>query len=895
MLSILFLQVTLFYGLLVSAQSSFPLGYIPLAVKTPYLNGWIASDTGASPAHNWPNFFTTDRTLGWGGMIRVDNQAFQWMGDSGFNFTKTLVSEISPTKSVFRLQAGPMQFNVTFFTPIEPTDYVRQSTPFSYMFVDAFAATDAQAHNVQVYTDISAEWVTRDDTQVVVWNTTETDTMVYHNVTKRSPSPMTENGNIAEDSVAYYAMAKRSGFTWRSGADVDCRKGFAANGTLPIIRDNGFRPVSQSWPVFAFSVDLGTVSSDSQPEPVVVALGLVRDPLISYATDTSVQSRSGYYWSAYSSIDQVISTFLSDFSNAMKRSLDFDNKVVSAAAAVSSEYVGIISLVTRQIFAAMDITIPSAQPGQFSDSDVKIFVKDMGVSLRASPVEVIYGAFPALLYFNPSLARDLLAPLLDFQSSSHYKNPYAAPDLGTTYPVILGNTSDTQTLGVESCGNMLIMAYAHAVKSGDGSLLSRYYTTFQSWANFLIENSLDPRNFITADGLSNPDMSNLALKGILGIYSMAKISEAVKVSNSTYMDQATQLISSWKQRAVANDHIDAVYGQSSSWGLMYNIFPAIWLNTGLIENSTLNLQAGFYAQQSSSDFGLSLDSSQQDVAYPHWSLMTAATVPDSLPSVQSRLIRSAYLQAYRVANKFPLPIKYKASTGDQLGGIGSAIQGAAFGMISLSLPNVNINVNSVNSPSGSTKSTVNVGAIVGGVLGGLAFLLILFAGGIFWRKRQQKRYAAVTIDDDAYAKPRPFNTAVSSSAPVVNYHPNDPDLARSPPSPSTTSPGPWTPPGWDGVSQPQQPGSGTDTTPDSLPVGAAGAMSNKQREALGLRANQNRARVHNPTPSESAVSTLSNPYSAPGSQTEELRAEVEQLRREMANIRHMAEPPPGYT
>jgi hypothetical protein len=63
---------------------------------------------------------------------------------------------------------------------------------------------------------------------------------------------------------------------------------------------------------------------------------------------------------------------------------------------------------------------------------------------------------------------------------------------GGAYPVILGNNSDTHQLAVESVlffdlgslhqltylfigsGSMLIMAYAHAVKSGDGSLINRY-------------------------------------------------------------------------------------------------------------------------------------------------------------------------------------------------------------------------------------------------------------------------------------------------------------------------------------------------------------------------------------------------------------------------------------
>lgn len=75
-----------------------------------------------------------------------------------------------------------------------------------------------------------------------------------------------------------------------------------------------------------------------------------------------------------------ISAFLSDSTDARNRSMDLDNKVLSAASAISPEYAGVLSLVTRQVFASMDITIPSAEPGKFNGSDVKIFMKDIGQS-----------------------------------------------------------------------------------------------------------------------------------------------------------------------------------------------------------------------------------------------------------------------------------------------------------------------------------------------------------------------------------------------------------------------------------------------------------------------------------------------------------------------------------
>ncbi|KAF7785231.1 hypothetical protein Agabi119p4_1396 [Agaricus bisporus var. burnettii] len=434
----------------------------------------------------------------------------------------------------------------------------------------------------------------------------------------------------------------------------------------------------------------------------------------------------------------------------------FDDGLLKAASAISPEYADIISLVTRQIFASMDITIAAGERGRTSPSDVKIFMKDISVSKRVNPVEVIYAALPALLYFNASFAHDLLLPLFEFQSLSSYPNGYASPDLGSGYPTISGNTSATEELAIEHCGNMLIMAYAHAAKSGDGSLISKYHPLLQKWAAYLVHYSLDPNNAVSADGISYPGMSNLALKGILGVYSMGKIDEHVNPSNTTFKDKANELIQSWKQLAVTDTHIQAEYGKPGTWGLMYNLFPAVWLETGLIGDEIINREAQFYLSKAPpGDQSYSLDdNAARDIAYPHWSLMTAAIMPSGFTSVRDTLIQSTYLQAYNVSQKFPLPMRYTASTGvASFGTTGSAAQGAAFGILAMNLKNVEIS-RSNSGGSGDVEKRTPIGAIVGGVIGGLAFVLIVAAAIFFWRRRRVHRLRGVIDNHDKHhAKP----------------------------------------------------------------------------------------------------------------------------------------------
>jgi hypothetical protein len=65
-------------------------------------------------------------------------------------------------------------------------------------------------------------------------------------------------------------------------------------------------PISR-WPVFSFAIDLGSVTpNNQQPDPVVWALGLVRNPLVNYVIPSGFQPRTGYYWSSYQNINDVV-------------------------------------------------------------------------------------------------------------------------------------------------------------------------------------------------------------------------------------------------------------------------------------------------------------------------------------------------------------------------------------------------------------------------------------------------------------------------------------------------------------------------------------------------------------------------------------------------------------
>ena len=99
-----------------------------------------------------------------------------------------------------------------------------------------------------------------------------------------------------------------------------------------------------------------------------------------------------------------------------------------------------MSFATVQVYGSTQLTIAIDAYGQFNESDVMAFMKNMdGLNTggqylpnRVNAVETLYSTFPAFMYIDPKLGGLFLEPLFRLQASPTYTNPYAAPDLGAS-------------------------------------------------------------------------------------------------------------------------------------------------------------------------------------------------------------------------------------------------------------------------------------------------------------------------------------------------------------------------------------------------------------------------------------------------------------------------------
>jgi hypothetical protein len=93
--------------------------------------------------------------------------------NTSFDAVNNASTMITPTRTIYTGEAGPMQVNLTFMNPVEvgfgwsgsfdatlayfplkPGNWVKQSTPFTYLSLTA-SSLDKSAHSMQVYSAIT--------------------------------------------------------------------------------------------------------------------------------------------------------------------------------------------------------------------------------------------------------------------------------------------------------------------------------------------------------------------------------------------------------------------------------------------------------------------------------------------------------------------------------------------------------------------------------------------------------------------------------------------------------------------------------------------------------------------------------------------------------------------
>ncbi|KAJ7634847.1 hypothetical protein FB45DRAFT_1142317 [Roridomyces roridus] len=657
---------------------------IPLAVRSPYVNTWLKQGAGTALNDAWPVFWA-GQTAAWVGFVSVDGKPYSYMGTpsvDGSSYTKATQKSMNftATQSTFVLSAGPVDLTVTF---LSPTDYVKLSIPLSYMTV-AVTSTDGNAHSVQVYSDVTGEWLSGSDGWDIEWSTTTTD-ITSHKVSLKYPALYEEIDDHIQYGSLYYSTLSGKGVTFQTGQDILARGHFLNNSVLPNTRDTNFRAIGDVWPVFALAKDLGSVKSGS----VTFSVGHIRDPSAVYILPGNVrQERSLYFWSKFSTAEYVVSFFLNDYADALKTANALDARIAADAAKISPDYFGIVALSIRQSLAANELTISKNKLGLgWNTSDIMLFMKEISSDGNMNTVDVIFPASPIFHYLYPELGMALLEPLYRYQASGLYPNKWSIHDMGAHFPKAIGHAEGLDEAmpvvrtrlflltfanpKLAESGNMLIMAYSFAKQTGDFSQIKRYRTLLDQWTQFLIEDSLIPTNQLSTDDFAGTltNQTNLAIKGIVGIRCMAEIAKLLgdtKTYNN-YSSIAADYVTKWQVLAnsTTGPHttLNCYTATRTLGGQTYNLFFDVQLGLNLFPESLYEQQTAWYKTHLN-EYGLPLDT-RHTYTKSDWTIWTAGIVRDQ--DLRDQLVSAVAKYAGDGLNSDPFSDWYDTVSGQVSG------------------------------------------------------------------------------------------------------------------------------------------------------------------------------------------------------------------------------------
>ncbi|KAK6951258.1 hypothetical protein Daesc_007789 [Daldinia eschscholtzii] len=676
-------------GSLADAASSFSPARppaIPLAVKSPYLNSWlnVGSDggNGGYLAGEWPKFWSQQNT-GWAGFIRVDGKAYNWLGaPPGADVVDQTEFSYTSTRSTFVMNVdGKVEMNITFLSPVTPSDLKRQSLVFSYLDVGVHSL-DGASHDVQLYADVSAEWASGDLNAIIEWDYKSADGVVYHQFERQNQAAISETNQQANWGTWYWSTKDEDNLSWQIGADTDVRGAFIDKGVLPNTKDANFRAVQDRWPVFGFASDLGSVGSSTVS--TLYTLGMTQEGAINLLGEGSDLTTYPALWQSYfdSAVD-ALTFFYNDYDEVAKLSTDLDNTVASdSLAAAGQNYLTLTSLSVRQTFGALQFT--------GTDSDPLVFLKEISSNSDIQTVDVIFPAIPLILYTNPSLLDYLLKPLFLNQENGHYPNTNAIHDLGT-FPVARGYPKgDDELMPLEECGNMIIMVLAYAQRTDDDDYLAQHYPILKQWAGYLVDEALIPADQISTDDFAGSlaNQTNLGLKGIIGLRAMAEISERTGNDDDakSFGDTATSYIEQWQgfglNTAANPPHATLSYGDDDSHGLLYNLYANSLLGfDDFVPKSVYDMQSNFYPTVALK-YGVPLDT-RHTYTKTDWMLWAAAT---SSQETRDTIIGLVADWINVTPTNKPLTDLYDAATGDYPGGLqftARPVAGGHFALLAL--------------------------------------------------------------------------------------------------------------------------------------------------------------------------------------------------------------------
>ena len=532
------------------------------------------------------------------GMIRVNDKTLRFCGPDPREVPAMKQTHLSvgPTITEYQFEGEGVELTVQFVTPALADDIDLLSRPVSGIRFSV-RSIDGTTPKIKLYFDATAEWCVNSPDQKVTWSRHRAKGLEILSFSPLEQNALNRSGDDLRIDWGHFLLAGPSGCESAIAADRISRSAFVKLGLLPEEDDLRMpRPVEDDWPVLSTVQDFGSVSGKAAERWLFLAYDDIDS--IEY-----LRRRLQGFWRRNG---QTILGAVRDFSEhrdkLLRQCQQFDQNLIKTLTDVGGEkYAQIGALAYRQSMGAHKIV---------ADVDGKplMFSKENFSNGCIATVDVTYPGSPLFLLLNPDLLVAQIRPVLDYAMLPRWPHMFAPHDLGQ-YPLANGQVygdgehGETNQMPVEECGNLLILASALARTQENKQFLSRYKEMFQKWADYLVENGLDPKEQLCTDDFAGhlARNANLSMKAIVAIGAYSQMS-----GDPRYRKIAEDYAAKWQSMAASGDHFSLVFGKPETWSQKYNLVWDHLLGLNLFPPNIAAKEIAYYKTKLQK-YGLPLD------------------------------------------------------------------------------------------------------------------------------------------------------------------------------------------------------------------------------------------------------------------------------------------------
>lgn len=647
---------------------------VPLITIDPYTSCWSFADRLYD---RWPRHWTgTDMALC--GMVRVDGKPMRFMGGPEVldETVRQVALDVTATQTVYRFEAGPVELEVRFVSPLLLDDLELLSRPANYVWF-ATRSLDGAAHEVQVYMDMTSQWAVNVPHQKVIWHRKETaGLLVLGFRSEEQPVLQKAGDDVRIDWGTALLAVPASGEAIVGDMDY-CRAAFVSRGELS---DEKLLPMprkSTYWGEPTLAVRLDASCAPGRDGEALALVGYDDEYSVEYFGE---KLRAWWRRDEGASAEGMLAAAHADARVVRERCDTFDRHLFAESERVGGvRYAQLTALAYRQAIAACKlVAAPDGRPFFFS--------KENFSNACMGTVDVNYKSAPIFIYANPVLMRGMLDPIFDYCRSDAWPYPFPAHDLGL-YPKANGQVyrnfhrpeeKGVAQMPVEECGNMLTLTTAVCLREGNASYAAGQWDQLTQWTDYLVEHGLDPEPQLVTDDFTGMmgHSVNLSAKAVVAIACYARLAEMLdrKDVAKRYRAIAEDYARRWQAMADDGDHYRLAFDQPGTWSQKYNLAWDTVFGLDLFPREVIERELAFYARQRMK-YGTPLDS-RSNAAKPEWSIWVATMARSK--DVFEEFIAPIHRYVDETPHRVPLADIYFADTGRRRANQARSVVGGFF-------------------------------------------------------------------------------------------------------------------------------------------------------------------------------------------------------------------------